>query len=87
MMLLNTPVGSRYMNGGYGTLLSAYYHDHRHHQPLLNRLIKIELTCLITIPTNPETPDGQPELNFINRINEVLEPVKKLSNIFQALFA
>jgi hypothetical protein len=69
--LLNTNQGATFMNRGYGSLFNFYYQEHNHNRALLNRLIKVELTRLITIPTNPEQPAGQPELNFINRIYEV----------------
>lgn len=69
--LLNTNQGATFMNRGYGSLFNFYFQEHKHNPPLLNRLIKVELTRLITIPNNPEQPLGQPELNFINRIHEV----------------
>jgi hypothetical protein len=70
-LLLNTPQGSRLMNHDYGTLFNDYYLAHRDNRSLLNSLIKLELTRLISIPTNPEKPNGDPELNFINRVNDV----------------
>lgn len=70
-MLLNENQGTRFMNHGYGTFFAFYYRDHKNNPTLLNRLVKVELTRLISIPTNPEKPAGQPELNFINRIHEV----------------
>ncbi len=69
--LLNENQGSRMMNRSYGTLFGSYYRDHNDNLKLLNRLVKVELTRLIAIPTNPEQPAGAPELNFINRIHEV----------------
>jgi hypothetical protein len=69
--LLNTPQGSMFMNRGYGTLFRKYYLAHRNETILISRLIKLDLTRLISIPTNPQKLNRDPELNFINRINEV----------------
>jgi hypothetical protein len=79
--LLNFPHGTRLMNRGYGTLFGVYYRDHADNPELLNRLIKVELTRLISIPTNPEQPAGAPDLNFINRIHQVKVGAKKEGSI------
>ncbi|WP_295801148.1 hypothetical protein [Mucilaginibacter sp.] len=62
-----TPV-TLLMNPKVGSMFNIYYHAHKQNPILLNRIIKIELTRLITIPIRPEDPTDQPELNFINRI-------------------
>jgi hypothetical protein len=68
---LNIQLGSWWANPRLGTLFNIYYSEHKNNRELLNRIIKIELTRLITIPIKPEDPADQPELSFINRIHEV----------------
>lgn len=50
-----------------GSYFSEYYWQYRDNLPLLNRLLKIELTRLIFIPTDES---GTATLNFINRISK-----------------
>ena len=69
---LSIQIGSWRMKPRVGSLFTQYYREHRNDQKLLNRLVKIELTRLITIPIQPEDATDQPELSFINRIHEVV---------------
>lgn len=85
--ILNIQLGSWWANPKLGTLFNVYYREHKNNRELLNRIIKIELTRLITIPIKPEDPSDQPELSFINRIHEVkvMEEVDAIIPVFISL--
>jgi len=77
---LSIALGSWRAHPTAGSLFTIYYNEHKNNRTLLNRLIKIEITRLITIPVNPSDPTDQPELSFINRIHEVIV-MEELDNI------
>lgn len=55
-----------------GSYFSGYYWKFKDKPELLNRLLKLEITRLVSIPTfEPRNPTSQPPLNFINRILNV----------------
>ncbi|SDH52216.1 hypothetical protein ACQ86K_12795 [Mucilaginibacter sp. P19] len=84
---LSMPLGAVISNPRAGSFFNKYYQQYRNNSALLNRIVKIELTRLITIPFKPEDPADQPELNFINRIHEVrvLEELNGIVPLFVAL--
>lgn len=85
--ILGMPVGTMLTNPRAGSFFNAHYQQYRGNASLLNRITKIELTRLITIPFKPEDPADQPELNFINRIHEVrvLEESNGIVSVYVAL--
>jgi len=56
----------------FGSYFSDYYWKFKDNPQLVNRLLKLEITRLVSIPTyEPDNPTPKPPLNFINRIIEV----------------
>ncbi|GAA3973862.1 hypothetical protein [Mucilaginibacter dorajii] len=69
---LSIELGSWLIHPRVGSLFTKYYHKFKSNQSLLNRIVKVEITRLMTIPTGGGVITDQPELNFINRIHEVI---------------
>ena len=68
---LSQPLGAWRFNPLLGSLFSHYYHQYGSDRPMLDRLMKIELTRLATIPPYQVELGDEPELNFIDRIIKV----------------
>lgn len=71
-LTLSTEKGDMWFSPNYGSFLSIYYWNFKDNLELLKRLVKLEITRLISIP-HKESIDskGSPPLDFINRINDV----------------
>lgn len=68
---LGLPVGGWVGNRLMGSYFSMYYNQYESNPSILNRLIKIEILRLMTIPTYQTEFDKDAELNFIKKIKEV----------------
>lgn len=68
---LSIPIGSYPGSPFLGSKFLEYYNKYKGDPALLNRLTKVELIRLITIPNPHGSTHKQPELNFVNRIFEV----------------
>ena len=69
---LSLPLGTWIGNRLLGSFFSMYYNQFEDDLLFLNRIIKIEITRLLYIPVYQSGSNAEePELNFINRINEV----------------
>jgi len=72
MIALSTDFGDMWFSPSYGSFFSAYYWAFRDNLPLLNRLIKLEITRLISIPHRDSFDKSKrPPLDFINRVVNV----------------
>ncbi|WPO90974.1 hypothetical protein [Chryseobacterium sp. HR92] len=71
-LTLSTGFGDLKSHPMFGSLLSYYYQKFKNNISILNRLIKLEITRLISIPYADKLQiNGVPPLDFINRIINV----------------
>lgn len=80
MLTLSTNMGEMWYSPTFGSLFSTYYWKFKDKPQLLNRLLKLEVTRLLAIPTqspvdklgkpalNLMDDDARPPLDFINRV-------------------
>ena len=74
--ILSTKNGDLFYAPQLGSKFSSYFWDFKHNPPFLNRLLKLEITKLLSIPYRDKTSgDTSPLLNFINRVisSEVID--------------
>ena len=74
--ILSTKYGDLFYAPQLGSKFSNYFWDFKHNPPFLNRLLKLEITKLLSIPYNDKSSgDTSPLLNFINRVvsSEVID--------------
>lgn len=72
MIALSTNFGDMYYAPLFGSFFSYYYRTFKDDILMLKRLIKLEITRLISIPYKDSlSKDDSPPLNFINRILDV----------------
>ncbi len=78
---LSIGFGELSYNPTLGSHFSNYYWKFRTKPELLNRILKLEITRLVSIPTfQSDTPTPKPPLNFINRIINVEILNNKIQN-------
>ncbi|MFW0717401.1 hypothetical protein [Pedobacter sp. N23S346] len=83
---LSIQLGSWPVHPKTGSLFTKYYKEHKANRLLLNRLIKVEITRLMTIPVDTDDATDEPELSFINRVHEV-RVLEELDNIVPVYIA
>ncbi|WP_147425619.1 hypothetical protein [Mucilaginibacter gracilis] len=84
---LGMPFGSWVVKPMMGSYFPMYYRTYKDNLPLLNRLARIELIRMMTIPASLSETDMDAPLNFIKSITEVsvMAPHKGLAGIFVSL--
>ncbi|WP_303917881.1 hypothetical protein [Draconibacterium sediminis] len=72
MITLSTDFGDMWYSPDFGSFFSAYYWAFKDNPELLHRLIKLEITRLISIPHQDSfDKEKRPPLDFINRVIEI----------------
>lgn len=72
IITLSTNFGDMRYQPSFGSLFSFYYWNFKDDVATLERLIKLEITRLLSIPhQDPLNKNGSPPLNFINRLINV----------------
>ncbi|OKS88103.1 hypothetical protein [Mucilaginibacter polytrichastri] len=84
---LGLPFGSWIFKPMMGSYFPMYYAAYQDNLPMLNRLTRMELIRLMTIPTSLLETEKDAPLNFVKSITEVsvMAPLKGLAGIFISL--
>lgn len=70
--ILSTHFGDLWFNSDFGSFFSTYYWRFKNDKELLEKLLKLEITRLVSIPEYDSTLNTEsPALNFIKRVIDV----------------